>query len=186
MNAESFAALASVVVAVAALAFSIISFQRQQARAEKQQARAEKLTVDSVKPLLWIQSEEYVDLKSIRLRNYGMGPAIIKSARFEKDGQHPTERIVELFMRLNTERLPAGRIRWATFAALPTKRVIPAQGEVPLLRLTFESLENQGVEGRDGLQLLEQFDNEKKGIKARIEYKDIFGNEMEPLEHTFN
>ena len=48
-------AIASVIIALAALIFSIVSFSRQQDQADKQQARAEKLTVDSVKPLLWIQ-----------------------------------------------------------------------------------------------------------------------------------
>lgn len=69
---------------LAALIFSIVSFSRQQDRADKQQARAEKLTVDSVKPLLWIQGQNYIDLKSVQLRNHGLGPAIIKLARFDK------------------------------------------------------------------------------------------------------
>ena len=55
MDEQSSMAIASVIIALAALIFSIVSFSRQQDQADKQQARAEKLTVDSVKPLLWIQ-----------------------------------------------------------------------------------------------------------------------------------
>jgi hypothetical protein len=52
MDEQSLMAIASVIIALAALIFSIVSFSRQQDRADKQQARPEKLTVDSVKPLL--------------------------------------------------------------------------------------------------------------------------------------
>jgi hypothetical protein len=177
MNADTYSALASAVIALAALIFSIVSFSRQQVRAERQQARAEKLAMDSVKPLLWVQSQVYLDVKSIRLRNHGLGPAVIKSARFEKEGHQPTNNIVNLFEQPST-------VAWVTYANLPKGRVVAAQSDISLVKQTLEHLRDQGIEERNALTLLHQFQDEKKGIKVHIEYYDIFGNEMEPLEDT--
>ena len=67
-------------IALAALVFSICSFQRQQSRAERH-------AVANVKPLLSMKSLKYDDHKAIKLMNYGLGPAIIKRAVFSKDGK---------------------------------------------------------------------------------------------------
>jgi len=179
MNAATYSALASAIIALAALVFSIVSFNRQQIRADRQQARAEKLAVDSVKPLLWIQSQVYIDIKSIRLRNHGLGPAVIKSARFEKEGYQPTDSVVKLFSGLSN-------FAWVTFVNLPKGRVVAAQSDITLVKQTLEHLRGQGVEEEDALTILRRFQDEKRGIKVYIEYYDIFGNEMEPLEATLN
>jgi hypothetical protein len=179
VNADTYSALASAIIALAALAFSIVSFNRQQVRADRQQARAEKLAMDSVKPLLWIQSQVYADLKSIRLRNHGLGPAVIKSARFEKEGHEPTNSIVKLFSQLSN-------VAWVTYVNLPKGRVVATQSDISLVKQTLEHLRGQGVEQKDALAILRRIQNEKKGIKVYIEYYDIFGNEMEPLEETLN
>ena len=184
MREQSIVNLASVVIALAALVFSIVTFNRQQARAEKQQARAEKLAVDSVKPLLWIQSQKYTDMKSIQIRNYGLGPAIIKVARFER-GQNVTNNIVELFNHLSfTDDLPAQRVRWETFVDLPSKRAIPPGGDIPLIRQSLKNLRSQGMEEEAGLELLRRFQRVKEDIRVHIEYVDVFGDEMEPLDFT--
>ena len=141
MNADTYSALASAIIALAALVFSIVSFNRQQIRADRQQARAEKLAVDSVKPLLWIQSQVYIDIKSIRLRNHGLGPAVIKSARFEKEGYQPTDSIVKLFSGLSN-------FAWVTFVNLPKGRVVAAQSDITLVKQTLEHLRGQRVEER--------------------------------------
>lgn len=177
MNAGTYSALGSAVIALAALIFSIVSFNRQQARAERQQARAEKLAMDSVKPLLWIQSQVYTDVKSIRLRNHGLGPAVIKSARFEKEGCQPTDSIVKLFDQLSNAA-------WVTYVNLPKGRVVAAQSDISLVKQTLQHLRGQGIEEKNALALLRRFQSGKKGIKVYIEYYDIFGNEMEPLKDT--
>jgi hypothetical protein len=175
MDAQSLIALSSVIVALAALVFSVVSFRRQQDRADEQQARAEKLTSESVKPLLWIQGQDYVDLKALQLRNHGLGPAVIKHALFEKNGVS-TENMVELF--------PQTGIAWDTYVNLPPKRVIAAGGNISLVKLSLNNLQNQGLDDGSALKILDQAQEAKKGIRIRIEYFDIFGNEMEPIDYT--
>jgi len=169
---QTVAAVASSAIGLAALIFSIVSFQRQQ-------LRAERLAVASVKPLLWLQRQGYVDMKSILLRNYGLGPAIIKQARFSKGGRS-TNKLVDLF-DIRAPGRPSEGIMWETFVNLPEKRAIPAQGEVVLVKESLEHLTGQGIDSKTGLALLAQWAKQAAGIEVDIEYADILGNRMEPL-----
>lgn len=45
---------------------------------------------------------------------------------------------------------------------------------------------SQDISEEAGLELLRRIQREKKGIKVHIEYLDIFGNEMEPVEFAFS
>jgi hypothetical protein len=182
MDPQSWTALASAVIAVAALTFSVISFQRQQAQAKQQQDRAEELTMASVKPFLMIQSQTYEDLKSIRLTNNGLGPAIIKSAQFVKRDQPTTDKIVDLFDHLRKAE-PQWRL-WERVVNLPSNRAIRAQDDVLLIKQSLEHLEKQGIEARTGRKLLNDWQKEKTGIEVYIQYEDIFGREMKPLKDT--
>lgn len=71
------ATITSVLIALLALAFSIYSFR-------KQQERADAYAKARVKPLLSIKSQTFLDLKSIRLTNYGLGPAVIGTAELRR------------------------------------------------------------------------------------------------------
>lgn len=85
------ASVSSALIALAALLFSILSFKRQQDRADTYEKAA-------IKPLLSIKSQNFSNLKSIRLVNYGVGPAIIKKAEFRRShDSKPTNKIVDLF-----------------------------------------------------------------------------------------
>jgi hypothetical protein len=175
-DAQTVAAVASSVIALAALVFSIVSFQRQQ-------VRAERLAVASVRPLLWINRQRYVDLKAVQLRNYGLGPAIIRKASFTKDGQS-TNRLVDLLdIRPPGERSEG--IVWETFVNLPERRAIPAQGEVVLIKESLEHLTGQGIDEKTGLRLLAQFDAQASGIEVEIEFEDILGTRMEAFTYKF-
>ncbi len=177
------AIVASSIIALSALVFSIVSFRRQQSRADQQQLRAERLATARVKPLLWIQRQKYDDLKSMSVRNFGLGPAIVRYARITKAGQPATTDIVELF----DIRRPEGssQIVWEKFAGLPEKRAIAAHGEVVLIKESLEHLENQGIDRQLGLKLLDQWEEQAKQIEIDIEYDDILGNRMEPLKFTW-
>jgi hypothetical protein len=170
------ATVGSVIVAVAALIFSISSFNRQQSRADDQQERAEKLAKDSVKPLLWIAGQNYIGMKSVQLRNHGLGPAIIKSARFEKRGDS-TSNLVDLFDDI-------GAASWVTYVDLPPKLVIPAGSSLVLIRQSLENLREQGISETDALKLLNRIQIRKKGVKVVINYLDIFEQEMTAVDFT--
>ena len=164
------AGIASALIALAALGFSIYSFQSQQARAERH-------AVANVRPLLSMKSLNYEDHKAIKLMNYGLGPAIIKRAVFSKGG-NSTDRAVDLFQLDIAE--------WERFQNLPTDRAVPAQGEIVLVEQTLGHLIKQGYSENDAYALLSQWRDQKSGIEVYIEYQDIFGNNMEPLEDKLN
>lgn len=157
-------------IALAALVFSICSFQRQQSRAERH-------AVANVKPLLSMKSLKYDDHKAIKLMNYGLGPAIIKRAVFSKDGKS-TDNVVKLFkIRIK---------KWERFQNLPTDRAVPSQGEIVLVEQTLGHLVKQDYGEVDALTLLSKWQDQKSGIEVYIEYQDIFGNTMEPLKDKLN
>ncbi len=174
MTWGTIAAVASAVTAVAALVFSVVSFQRQQVRAALQQRQ-------SVKPLLWIHPHQYLDRKALFLRNYGLGPAIIRRAEFTRDGHVVTNRIVELF----DLRAHGAPIVWETFDTVAPGRAIPADGQIILIRQSLEHLMGQ-VEEAEGLRLLESWQQQRRGIRVFIDYEDILGNAIEPLVFTFS
>jgi hypothetical protein len=179
MNTQTIVAAASAVIALAALAFAIFSFRRQQTRTERFETK-------KVQPLLWIRSETYVDRKSIQLWNYGLGPAIITSAQFEKGGRR-THKIVELFDGINrTARPPAGHVKWARFVGLLPNRAIPAQDHIILVEQSIKNLQGQGIDEAAGLELLRRWMDAKTDIKVSIEYADIFGNTMKTFRETLN
>lgn len=184
MNWATVAAVASALIALMALVFAVVSFARQQARADAQQAMAQALATASVKPLLWIHPQRYVDRKALFLRNYGLGPAIVRDVRFMRNSQSATNRIVDLFdLRLPHE--PARSIVWETFASVQPGRAIPTQGEITLIKQSLGHLVGQNIERSEGLRMLESWQEQRRGIRVLIHYEDILGNVMEPLDFTF-
>ena len=155
----------SSIIALAALLFSIISFWKQQQRA-KLHATA------SVKPILSIRSLKYLNLKAIELVNNGIGPAIIRKAIFSKDNIS-TNKIVELFDL---------DIIWETFLNIPAESIIPPQRQKVLIKQSARHLEKQNYKPDDALSLLEEWQKQKSGIQVYIEYEDIYGNQMKPLQ----
>lgn len=134
-----------------------------------------------VKPLLWIHSQVYEDLKSVRLLNQGLGPAIVKRAEFKR-GDRSTNNIVELFgLKIVRPDQSEQRPLWKTFINLPARRAIPAQSEVVLVKQSLEHLVGQGIDEQTAPELLREWQAQRSGIRVRIEYKDIFGNDMDPL-----
>lgn len=171
MNGQTVLGISSLIVALAALVFSIVSFRQQQERAERH-ARA------SVRPMLWIHSQGYIDLKSIQLSNHGLGPAIVRRVEFKK-GTVSTNKMVELF-NLTTDKPWA----WEAFVNLTTGRAIPAESTIVLVKQSLEHLVSQGIDEQTALRLLQAWQEQKSGIMVRIEYDDIYGNRMEPVVDT--
>lgn len=184
--ASTIAAIASAIIALAALSFTIFSFRRQQDRADHQQAQAERFAVSSVRPILRIDPQSYRNLKSLRLSNHGLGPATVTEARFEKRGQLSTRKIVNLFQHLFVSaRNPQGQLLWETFQDVWPGLVLPAQSGILLIKESAAHLIEQGMSEPAALDLLHKWQDERRGIRVHIEYTDIYGNEMEPLHFTF-
>ena len=116
-------------------------------------------------------------MKAVQLRNHGLGPAVIKLARFERDGVS-TDNLVELFSAVESTAA------WATYVDLPPKRVVAAGADISLIKQSLEHLLNQGVSDASAAGILNRIQETKEDIKVHIEYFDIFGNDMEPLDFT--
>lgn len=167
MDGSILTGIASSGIALSALLFSIYSFQEQQARAEKHAAA-------SVRPILKIRTQKYLDKKSIKLVNAGIGPAIIKSASFSKDGKS-TNKIVDLFDI---------DIIWESFINVPENTPIRAGEEMVLVLETKNHLVQQGYSENQALDILAKWQQQKTGIVANITYEDIYGNIQEALNST--
>jgi hypothetical protein len=187
------AAITSAVIALAALGFTIFSFRRQQdradkqlAQADKQQVQAERFAFSSVRPILRINPQSYRNLKSLRLSNHGLGPAIVTEARFEKNGQPPTPKVVDLFQHLFVSaHYPQGQLLWETFQDVWPGLALPAQKDILLIKQSATHLIDQGMSEDAALDLLRKWQDERRGIRVYINYTDIYGNKMEPLDFTF-
>jgi hypothetical protein len=184
---SSITAIASIVIALAALGFTIFSFNRQQTNAHEQQVQAERLAVSGVRPLLRINSQSYVNLKSLSLSNHGLGPAIVKVARFDRASLSPTSNVVDLFDHILTSvQRPQGRLFWETYQDVWSGLALPAQDRILLIKESSAHLTGQGMSQGAALDLLQQWQDARIGLKVHIEYNDILGNEMEPLDFTFS
>lgn len=164
INWEAIAAISSAVIALAALIFSVRSFQSQESRAKRHAAAA-------ARPILGIKTQRFMNRKAIILRNNGIGPAIIQRAEFSKSGV-ATDNIVEL---LNVD------IVWEDFVNVPRRVALPPQAETTLVLATERHLLTQGFSEQEAMAKLREFDSEKSGIHVEIEYEDIFGNKQDPL-----
>jgi hypothetical protein len=74
---------------------------------------------------------------------------------------------------------------WETFDAVPPRRAIPVEGQITLIRQSLGHLVGQGMDESDGLRLLSLWQEQRRGIRVVIAYEDLLGNEMEPLDFTF-
>lgn len=166
---EIISGIVSIAIALAALIFSIHSFNKQQDRAETQ-------AKGNVRPLLMMKSQKYIDVKSIEVANYGVGPAVVKTAKFYRiESENSTNDIVKLFDL---------EITWEIFTNLPSNRAIAPQEKIVLVGQSSDHLKSQGFTDERSLQLLKKWQEQKAGIKVEIEYLDILGNEMPKLTDT--
>lgn len=161
--------VSSAVIAFTALWFSIFSFHTQQERADRYQ-------LASVRPILKVRTQKYINQKSILIINSGVGPAIIKKALFTR-GEHSSNNVVELF-DLN--------VVWDTYMNLPDDTALQQQENIELVKLTAVALEKGGKSKDVALQILAQWQEQKEGIHMYIEYEDIYGNAQDPINTTLN
>lgn len=173
------AAITSSATALIALVFSVVSFQRQT-------KTADEIAHANVKPLLYIHRLRYQDHKSLILRNHGLGPATIIEAAFSREGREATNNIAALFDLRHPDH-PMEPIVWQTFDSIEAYRVIPAGGEIVLIRQTARHLmEVNAISKAQALDLLRQWQGQRKGVHVHITYTDVLGQHMDPLDFTFD
>jgi hypothetical protein len=165
MNWAAVGAIASTVIAVVAIGFSVLEFRSQRHA--------------TVKPFFWTKLLSYDDEKAIILRNDGEGPAVIKKATFTKE-KNETNRMIDLFADIG---IPI----WEQFETVVRGEVVPPQGEMVLLKETLEHLQGQTdskgriIDKEEGLRILEDWQRQRSGIHIRVELTDIYGKSVKPF-----
>lgn len=162
MKIEVLAAAGSTIIALAALGFSMFSFWAQR-------KEAAKLAAASVRPILKIRTQKYVNRKAIILSNRGLGPALIKHASFEKGGK-TTNNVVELFSPIPM---------WDSYINVPDDTVLPPGDEFVLVAASASNLESNGETREQALATLERIEREQSGIKIDIKFENAHGIEQD-------
>ncbi|PSB82542.1 hypothetical protein C5F64_15660 [Photobacterium damselae subsp. damselae] len=117
----------SEIIAICAVIVSVISLVVAN-KTLKAQRTHNKL---SLRPIVHISKGDYEDKIFVKVKNYGLGPLIIKSCEINKFGQQ-YDTLVE---SLGDKAL---EIVWDTFAANIDGRVLAPQNEFILIEATFE------------------------------------------------
>ncbi|SCG40203.1 hypothetical protein [Micromonospora rifamycinica] len=152
MDANSVTAISATAIAVASLFVSIA-----ETRANR------KHNHHSVRPLLSFDCFRSTDGPAgIRIRNSGLGPAIIRSAIFYLDGNEvgPWEKPV-------VDPLRDTFARWPNFTALRQERPIPVGQEIVIF----------GVDEYDLVRDAELWDTITERIRIHVRYESVYGNE---------
>jgi hypothetical protein len=150
-------------------------------------------------PLLDMSPQSDQDLKSIRIRNIGLGAAIIKKADFwRKTGLEGPEATNFSLVQAKTNNVASlfddelRDVEWDTAVDLTPGRAIPAGSELVLVKMTLSRLQEQLRTKRkherkceccqeDAVRLLINWGEQQKEMMVRIQYKDIYGNAMPAL-----
>ena len=164
LSYEAMIAMASFIVALAALI-----------RSHSDARFARKTAEMSVKPYLTVNVEsshpegEYVAL----LSNHGVGPAFISSFSIYSDGKEVVDKkhydnfLERALCDLNLET------KNFTTSSYSAKSAVPVGSVETLLRVQLHS---------DNLPSTSKVKSELNRLDLRIEYSDIYGNQMEPLD----
>ncbi|WP_157742572.1 hypothetical protein [Micromonospora chokoriensis] len=154
MDANSVTAISATVIAVASLVVSIT-----EARASRRH------NFQSVRPLLSLDCLRLNSgLAGIRIRNAGLGPAIIRVTMFYFDGEEvgPWEKQV-------VDPLRGTFAVWPNFSTLRPGKPIPVGQELMLLAL----------EDYDDERDVEFWTAVTQRIRIRVQYESIYGNEQQ-------
>ncbi len=174
---QAVAGIMSTLVAVAALYLAFRYERRNHLRFEDQLKQSKEIASANVMPLLTIHSQTYVDSKGISLVNGGIGTAVITDIEFIKEGR-TTRSLVDLF-DLGPDFM------WNSFWRFSgSKYYLRAGKKYQLVKLTVKNLVSQGWSEEEAKELLLGWQEQKTGIRIRIEYSNVLDNSMEPYCET--
>jgi hypothetical protein len=88
--AQTIAAIAATLAAIAAIGMGYYQFK-------KQQDNSDRIAHASIKPLLGIYECAFEDHKAVNLRNYGVGTAVITSVQINRNGNQSVFKLADLF-----------------------------------------------------------------------------------------
>jgi len=155
----------ALIVAVFALFVSIYSIHNENKKSDDIALREWTRAQAEVKPILSIIERRYIKGYGVRLRNVGLGPAVIDSAVFEKTGYGQTSFLKKLFQPVSG----LGGINdneFDDYVSIPANSILKSGESWDLIKVSGED------KFKEYLRL-------EEGISFAIKFKDIYGNEMD-------
>jgi len=163
----NFAALASVIVAVLALAASLETNK-------KQSIQSMTVAKAQVKPYLSYYSSNIGGDDRYVLKNSGLGTAIITKVTYFKNGIDMHKSCaMDLFDSESSREFAS------TFQSLGSKQPVMPGQELDLAKLSEKELKEQGHSESEIKQIVQTFQDEARKISIDIEYEDVLGNSQD-------
>jgi len=134
--------------------------------------QADRTVHTNIKPLLDFRIVESPDGEhSIILRNYGLGPAVIESVHFYKNGKELKD------LRSALANLPS-----YTTSTIGTHSYIQKDQEIYLAEITSDKLEQKNYNKTQIHEIIESFRERLNEITIKIAYEDVLGENQTALD----
>lgn len=171
---QTFAGVASILVAIAALWVAIKSEKRSQDQFNQRIELEKEVVRAQFRPILIVNHSRSKNIHHIKVFNRGNGPAKVKSISIEKDGRMAERFMKELFSIPENEA-----INWGTSRKIGKKvSYIQPGNSITLAEIYIKDIEvNKQIE-KEAYQIIESFNKQASGIKITIKYEDFLGNKM--------
>lgn len=176
---QSAVGVASLAVAVTAIWLAKRVDDRASERSRAEHDLSRMIAAASVRPLLSIDVSTFLDKKSIRIVNNGLGPAVVKQLQIRKQSSS-TGLIVEL---MNFSR----PFTWEyfTYHADDREVFLAAGTSMELVRQSLEHLVAQGIPDAEARDILErQWFSELAGVSVAVEYTDLYSYRHETVRRS--
>jgi hypothetical protein len=154
-GASGVIALCALIVSVVAVTVNVVT--------ELRGRRHDRL---SVRPVVQINEQSYLDRVCVTLENRGLGPLRIRSARFDDGAGRITESLIE--------HMPSGRT-WRDFWGRIDGDYVQAGAVLELVLLEGSPSDDEFCAYRD------QVRQHLGRITVRVQYEDLYGCLMQPV-----
>jgi hypothetical protein len=154
--------------AIAALFVSIISIVVAVVNMTMQRAHNRK----SVLPIGHISVADYENQLSVRIRNDGVGPMVVKKATVMKGGSQQVKSAIIDFM-------PSG-ILWSAFVGDISGRAISAEDKIILISLEGNQEDSGFIAARRMIR------EALSDLTIKVEYENIYGERMPPVSRNLD
>ena len=125
----------------------------------------------SIKPVGIFPIADYENEITLKLRNNGLGPLLVKDFEITSAGKVlETKNLVELM-----PKLPQG-IYWDTFSRISPGQVVSSQGERVILSLTLEPEEQLALAHANDVR------RRLGGLTLKCRYSDLYEKEVQTIE----
>jgi hypothetical protein len=157
---QSWLALAVAAVSIG-IAFHGVKLQRQN-------------NLMAVRPLPYISCADYEDLLWVKVRNDGVGPMLVRSVTFNRDGS-PGE-----FENILSYLPPLPRGMYWSKLSKDYVRTVPIGSDIPLIELHIDPTKPVQAKYRDDLRKALQ------RLEVIVNYTDMHGSAFKPVSRNLN